>query len=95
MVTTIPTQQLFMLNADFMIERANSLTKQLADLDNDRARVDHAYVLLFSRPASSEEIDLGLEFLRSPDAEDDPRELTRWEQYTQVLLSSNEFLYVR
>jgi len=94
-VTTIPPQQLFMLNGEFMIERARALVRRLADLDGDEDRIERAFALVFSRRPSREETALALEFLRSPAAEDDPVELTRWEQYTQVLLSSNEFLYIR
>jgi len=53
-VTTIPPQQLFMLNSGFMIERARALAERLADLSlsnpgGDGARIDRAYRLLYSR----------------------------------------------
>ena len=40
---------------------------------------------------------LGLEFLAAPDADAGPKaqpKLSRWEQYAQVLLATNEFAFV-
>ena len=37
------------------------------------------------------ELQMGLAFLASTDGQSG---LTRWEQYAQVLLSANEFMYV-
>ena len=46
-----------------------------------------AYLLLFARPATDEEIKLAVEFLT-------PTSEAAWQQYAQVLLGSNEFLFV-
>ena len=43
------------------------------------------------RPVTDRELSLGLAFLAAGGA---PERLTRWEQYAQVLLSANEFMYV-
>jgi hypothetical protein len=93
--TTVPLQQLFILNGDFMIERARALVRRLAHLESDEDRIEQAFSRLFLRRPSREEFALALEFLQSPTAEENPVELTRWQQYAQVLLSSNEFLYLR
>ena len=93
--TTVPLQQLFMLNGEFMIERARALVRGLAHLESDEDRIERVFSRLFSRRPSRSEFALALEFLQSPTAEEDPVELTRWQQYAQVLLSSNEFLYLR
>jgi len=93
--TTVPLQQLFMLNGEFMIERARALVRGLAHLESDEDRIEQVFSRLFSRHPSPSEVALALEFLQSPTAEEDPVELTPWQQYAQVLLSSNEFLYLR
>jgi hypothetical protein len=85
--TLVPLQKLFFMNSDFVMEQSKSLAKKLAQLSgDDNARVANAYRLLFQRPPTQTERTLALEFLRaSQDA---------WPQYTQVLLSSNEFSYL-
>ena len=96
-VTTVPPQQLFMMNSKFMIDRARALAKRLGnrDTENDEERITKAFALLFGRQPSKQEVDLGIDFLRSTVLDEEPTKLSRWEQYAQVLLSSNEFLYLR
>jgi hypothetical protein len=90
-VTTVPLQQLYVLNSEFLIGNAKSLAARLATVANDDAgRIRHAFVLLYGRPATERELAMGLEYLSVPGQSG----LTRWEQYAQVLLSTNEFLYV-
>jgi hypothetical protein len=50
----------------------------------DPARIEQAYEILFSRPPTSAEVQLGLEFLRNG----------KWPQYAQALLGSGAFYYV-
>jgi hypothetical protein len=89
-VTTVPLQQLFVLNSEFMVRNAKALAARLAtSADDDAVRIRHAFLLLYGRPATERELQMGLEFLLSSGGA-----LTRWEQYAQVLLSANEFLYV-
>ena len=45
--------------------------------------------MLFRSP-EREEMKLALEFLRKPESNG----LTRWERYAQMLLASNEMMYV-
>jgi hypothetical protein len=99
-VTTVPLQQLFVLNSAFMEQRAKALAARLtaerAEADADRVR--RAFPLLFGRLASEHEVQLALEFLSSsgPGAAsaggDDG--YSRWAQYAQVLLGTNEFAFV-
>ena len=51
------------------------------------ARVQRAYGLLYGRPATDRQVRLALEFLT-------PESDARWQQYCQVLLGSNEFLFI-
>ena len=91
--TTVPLQQLFVLNSEFMIRRAQELARRLAgEGADDRERILRAYALLYGREASEDELAAGLEFLRSP-VETGSR-LNAWEQYAQVLLAGNEFTFI-
>jgi cytochrome c553 len=91
-VTTVPLQQLFVLNGEFMVRNAKALAARLRsgpDAD-DAGRIRRAFLLLYGRPVTERELGLGLAFLAGPP----DGALTRWEQYAQVLLGSNEFLYL-
>ncbi|HWB99247.1 MAG TPA: PSD1 and planctomycete cytochrome C domain-containing protein [Bryobacteraceae bacterium] len=86
MSTNVPLQRLFYMNGSLVAQEAQKLAARLADEPDDRARIRKAYRWLFDRDPDHAEVDLGLQFLR------ESREA--WPQYTQVLLSSNEFIFV-
>jgi hypothetical protein len=90
--TTTAMQKLFALNSPFMIDRAKALAKRVTanPKRSDRARVEQTYAWLFAREPEREEMKLALDFLREPESTG----MTRWEQYAQMLLASNEMLYV-
>jgi len=50
-------------------------------------KINETYRILFNRAPTSDELSKGSAFLRSDGSS--------WPQYVQVLLSSNEFSYVR
>jgi uncharacterized protein DUF1553 len=91
-VTTTPMQKLFMLNSPFVLARAKALAARFTEksAENDESRVQNAYRLLYSREPDSTEMTLALEFLHKPTR----AEMPRWQQYAQMLLASNELLYV-
>jgi cytochrome c553 len=81
--TNVPLQRLYFMNSPAVAREAKALAANLPGAD-DRAKIQTAYLRLYGRAATAEEIKLGLDFLR-----DAP-----WPQYAQVLLSSNEFNFV-
>ncbi|MDB5346729.1 MAG: hypothetical protein JWP89_5106 [Schlesneria sp.] len=92
-VTTVPLQQLFVLNSDFMTQRAKALAAKLnANKEaTDESRIQQAFVWLYGRPPSDEELKLGLSFLSSATPE---KQMSAWEQYALALLGTNEFSFV-
>ena len=89
--STVPQQYLFMLNSPFMIARAKAFSERLQKEEQDNpARIARAYALLYGRPPTEEETRIGLAFLAEK-----VEKLPRLQQYTQVLLSSHEFMQVR
>lgn len=82
--TNVPLQRLFFLNSTFLLQQAKVLADRVQPLPNDMARIERCYSLLFGRPATAEERKIGLNFLDSG----------TWPQYTQALLSSNEFSFI-
>ncbi|EMI19052.1 secreted protein containing DUF1549 [Rhodopirellula maiorica SM1] len=95
----VPQQYLFLMNSRFMVERAKSLVTLLAsECESDAARIEYAYRWLYNRSPEPMELELGLEFVSGHESDrhsegDSP--LSRWDRYAQVLLSSNEFMFVR
>jgi hypothetical protein len=93
--TTTPLQKMFVLNSPFMVQQAAALADRLQAEIPDTAspantdRIRAAYQLLYGRPATDEEVRLGLNFLMV-----DGDSATRWKQYAHVLLAANELLYV-
>ncbi len=92
--TTTPLQQLFVLNSPFIQQQSSALVQRLKSEapGGFEARVQRAYRLLYARPATAAQMALAREFLAS--ASDGSTSDALWEQYAQVLLGSNEFLFV-
>jgi hypothetical protein len=92
-VTTVPQQQLFALNSEFMVAQAKALAARVEKAGStDEERVRAAYRLAYNRDPESREVALALAFLTAPAKPD--AKLTRWQLYAQALLASNEFMYV-
>ena len=93
--TTVPQQQLFVLNSPFVIETAKALAARVQkEASNDPERVQRAFALAYGRPASAEEMQIFVAFLQGKDADPMANRLTRWERVAQILIGSNEFMYV-
>jgi hypothetical protein len=92
-ITTVPQQQLFTLNSDFMVNQARAFADRVAKLaTTDEERVVAAYQFAFNRKPTAAEQKLALSFLQLPNQSED--KLTRWQQYAQALLASNEIMYI-
>ncbi|HEY0456692.1 MAG TPA: PSD1 and planctomycete cytochrome C domain-containing protein, partial [Verrucomicrobiae bacterium] len=97
--TTVPLQQLFVLNSEFMVRQAKALAARLAKAatDSDERRIQRAFQLVYGRPATKQEMEIGVQFLatqKSALSGGEKKTLDAWQEYAQVLLSANEFLYV-
>ncbi len=90
--TTVPQQALFFLNNPFVLEQASHLIARPAFhwLDDDTARIRHLYQRVYQRDPKPAEIQQGIRFLQS--AQDSTA--TPQERYVQVLLMSNELMFV-
>ncbi|MGL4554899.1 MAG: DUF1553 domain-containing protein, partial [Gemmataceae bacterium] len=91
--TTVPQQQLFVLNSPFFQSQAKALAARLTrEASTDAGRVDRAYRLLFGRDPGDEERALGVAYLSAGDGE--MGATPRLARYAQALLASNEFLFI-
>jgi hypothetical protein len=96
-VTSVPLQQLFVLNSDFMERQAKALAARLRGEPDPSAagRIERAFLVLYGRPPSEREVRWGVEFLEAEGAAaGGDGALSRWEEYAQVLLGTNEFTFV-
>ena len=81
--TTVPQQALFALNSPFMLARADALAKRIAELEPQR-RITRLFTLVFGREPSPPEREECARFLAAGPME----------QLAQVLLMSNELMFV-
>ena len=97
-LTTVPQQALFLMNSPFMQEQARNLAArpELKRIDQMDQRIDAVYRILFARSADPDEIARGQKYLETHDnaAAESSTQLTRWEEYLQALMLSNEFMFV-
>lgn len=96
--TTVPQQQLFVINSPFMLRQAEAFAERLQREapESDEQRVRLAFRLAFGREVTDPELQLGQVFLQQSDSEtqQEGTRLSRLARYAQVLLASNEFMYV-
>jgi hypothetical protein len=81
--TLNPQQALFVMNSAFVQEQAAVLAEQVSSEPAPEAKIQKLYRRIFSRDATSDEVALGMEYLRSADAV----------RYAQALLSTNEVIF--
>ncbi|MBB75674.1 MAG: hypothetical protein CMJ75_14305 [Planctomycetaceae bacterium] len=88
--TTVAPQSLYLMNNAFVEEVARRLVQRVEVVDASliKERLQRLYALLFSRAASSQEIQLAEEFLGEDVS------LEQWTRYAQALLMGNEFVFL-
>jgi hypothetical protein len=95
--TTVPQQALFMLNSPLVIQQAQSLAArpEVAAETAPAERVNALYRVLFQRAATDEERAAGEAFITSVEQSKSPDDkLDPWQQYAQLLVATNEFMFV-
>jgi hypothetical protein len=94
--TTVPQQALFLMNSPFVVEQAQVLAGRpdVAAAETDDAKIAGLYRLVFARPPDSDERAVGHEFLAATHVGGDSTKLSPVEQLAQLLLLTNEVMYV-
>jgi len=92
--TTIAPQALMFMNGDLASDAAASLADRIAVApeEDDAARLVRLYRITLARDPTPAEIEQDSKFLKSVGGGDAP---AAWRSLCQVLLASNEFVYVR
>jgi hypothetical protein len=92
--TTVPQQQLFVLNSPFMFEMSREFAKRLdREASNDSDRIRLCWQLAYSRQPTTDEMKIAADFLQSTEATATDR-LNLWEQLAHAVLASNEFMFL-
>ncbi|WP_197442894.1 PSD1 and planctomycete cytochrome C domain-containing protein [Lignipirellula cremea] len=102
-----PLQALFLMNSEHIQASTERFAVRLCQSPDDSQQIGQAFLLLYGREVTPPELHAGESFLAawqadpsdSPDEkrkndEVPPAELSKWRAYLQVLLLTNEFLYV-
>lgn len=96
--STMPLQSLTLLNSEFVVRRAQNLAHRLRMLEtDDTRRLELAFELLYTRLPTREEVSELMQFLERQTQyysdKADPRQRA-WQDLSQGMLASSEFLYV-
>jgi Protein of unknown function (DUF1553)/Protein of unknown function (DUF1549)/Planctomycete cytochrome C len=95
--TTVPQQALFFMNSPFVVEQAQALAvrPEVAAANDDAAKIAALYRLVLERTPAADELAIGRQFLVAAAAEaPDSMKLSPLAQYAQLLLLTNEVMYV-
>jgi hypothetical protein len=101
-VSTTPLQALFLMNDPFVHEQATRLAKRLMEPPgDDTGRIERAYLLLFGRQPTAEELAANVRFVKeargrahSAGMPADQQARVTWEGLARALFRLNEFVYV-
>lgn len=88
--TTVPTQSLYLLNADHVRQRGEELAKVLLAAEGgDADRIERLWLRVLSRPITAAEKDDALAFLQSARV---MGEVPAWTELARALFGTNEFI---
>jgi hypothetical protein len=100
--STVAPQGLFLMNSPFVLRTTEALATRLSNEEpvDSGQRLKRLYALVYHRMPSDQESKNGLTFVEQFAEMDNDRDgnkgpLASWQALCQVLISSNEFLYLR
>ena len=90
-VSTVPQQYLFMMNSEFMQDRARSMGERWCHNEGDLdVKIPAIYEILYSRPPEPAEMEIAKAWFGT-----DVNSEESWTRYSQVLLSAHELLQIQ
>jgi hypothetical protein len=95
--TTVPQQALFGMNSPFVMEQARALVArpEIAGEKKPARQVNALFCHVLGRHATKQETAAALQFIEAAKADTESENgLTPWEQFAQVLLISNEAVFL-
>ena len=97
--TTVPQQALFLINSPFMAEQARHTAERITTSAGEArdSQIELAYRLILAREPSTDELRRAEEFFKKTGrvaASDSSQQLAPLAQFTQILMVSNEAVFV-
>jgi hypothetical protein len=101
--TSVPQQALYFMNAPYVVERSKVLARVVQESGAGRSAeccVRKMYRAVYQREPTETQLQAALRFIQAADDSGQGSEgratgeLDGWEQLAQVLIASNEFLFV-
>ncbi len=98
--TTVPQQALYLMNSPFVNDQARHLAARtdLAVLPEPSDKIIRLYEIVLARRPTDAELQLGMAFLdaeqEAPSDTVPDANLSPWQRYVQVVLLSNEFVFI-
>jgi hypothetical protein len=95
--TTVPQQALFAMNSPFIMEQARALAAQpeITGATEPEQRIEALFGQVLGRLPTEREVTSSIRFVQNAQEESIPAKgLTAWEQLAQVLLMSNEAMFL-
>ena len=91
--TIVPQQALFALNSKFILLQARALARS-AEGKSVPDKITSLYRRVYSRDPANDELTLALNFVSKQQTSKDSQQLSSLEQLAQILLASNELMFV-
>jgi hypothetical protein len=95
--TTVPQQALYLMNSPFVLGQTRALVErpEIKSANNQFQKIQALYRRIFQRDPLRNEVELGEKFLDDQStAHHEPTTVSALEKYAQVLLLSNEVMFV-
>jgi hypothetical protein len=96
--TTVPQQALFLMNSPFAIEQAQAIAvlPEVAGAEDDAQRIQAMYKAVLARIPTPQELAIARQFVESVGeaGKEEKIKLGPYEQLAQLLLLTNEFMFV-
>ncbi len=94
-ITTVPQQALFVMNSPVILERAKRFVQSTTFQQIEQTqRLEFLYQKFFQRQPAEEEVQVANQFFASWDTSGDEPKMDAWQQFTHLLLMTNEFMFV-
>lgn len=96
--STVAPQALFLMNGEMVHDASTAMARNALQIADARQRIQDLHLRNYGRPASDSEIERSQQFvqmLQERWKDENDAELRAWAALCQVLVSANEFIYVR
>jgi hypothetical protein len=95
-LTNVAPQALFMMNSEFVTERARNVTKSLLENANltDSQRLEQMFVKALARKPQPDEMDAAFTYMNRYKEKYHADNAAAWQSFFHILLTSNEFIYL-